>query len=203
MTIADEALSELAAVIREDDSTLAAHLRDPAGSAGLGVLAAAGPRAKGAEADYAFVIEAVREGYLLHYGEPRVLGDVDPDLALLAGDHLYALGLERLAGLGDLEAVRELADLISLCAQIHADGDDPGDASAALWLGATAALTAGTSPGYESAKAAVREGAGGAEAAGALGDAAAETAASAGLGSALAQAANSIDFDLTEPPARG
>ena len=31
----------------------------------------------------------------------------DPDLRLLAGDYLYALGLERLAGLGDLPAVRE------------------------------------------------------------------------------------------------
>ena len=38
----------------------------------------------------------------------------DPDLALLAGDRLYALGLERLAALGDLEAVAELADVIAL-----------------------------------------------------------------------------------------
>ena len=38
----------------------------------------------------------------------------DPDLALLLGDQLYALGLSRLAALGDLEAVAELADLISL-----------------------------------------------------------------------------------------
>ena len=63
------------------------------------------------------MVEAVREGYLLHYGEPRMLAGHDPDLALLAGDYLYALGLERLAALGDPEAVRELSDLISLCAQ--------------------------------------------------------------------------------------
>ena len=30
----------------------------------------------------------------------------DPDLALLAGDRLYALGLEKLAAAGDLEASR-------------------------------------------------------------------------------------------------
>src|SRR5918994_486410 len=57
----------------------------------------------------------------------------DRDLALLAGDYLYARGLERLAALEDLEAVRELSDLISLSAQIHAQGD--GDSVAdALWL---------------------------------------------------------------------
>ena len=119
------ALNEVAEAVRADDTLLSALLREPAATAALGELAAAGPRAAGAEADYAFVIEAVREGYLLHYGEPRILGgehgQVEPDLALLAGDHLYALGLERLAGLGDLEAVRELSDLISLCAVAHAD----------------------------------------------------------------------------------
>ena len=47
---------------------------------------------------------------------PRLLDTDDPDLRLLAGDYLYALGLSRLARLGDLEAVRELADLITLCA---------------------------------------------------------------------------------------
>ena len=68
------------------------------------------------------LFEAIREGYLLHYGEPRLIDGADPDLRLLAGDYLYALGLERLAARGDLEAVRELADLISLSAQLHARG---------------------------------------------------------------------------------
>ena len=58
-------------------------------------------------------VEAVYEGYLLHYGEPRAFAGMDDDLRLLAGDALYALGLERLAQAGDLEAVAELADLIS------------------------------------------------------------------------------------------
>jgi hypothetical protein len=69
-----------------------------------------------------FVLDAVREGYELHYGTPRVFAGMDDDLRLLAGDALYALGLSRLADLGDLEAVAELADLISSCAQAQAEG---------------------------------------------------------------------------------
>jgi hypothetical protein len=68
----------------------------------------------------------VREGYLLHYGEPRLLAGHDSDLALLAGDYLYALGLDRLASLGDTAAVGVLADLISRCAQLHAEGRAEG-----------------------------------------------------------------------------
>ena len=53
----------------------------------------------------------------------RALFDgMDADLRLLAGDALYALGLARLAELGDLPAVAELADLIALCARAHARG---------------------------------------------------------------------------------
>jgi len=73
------------------------------------------------DSDRGFVLEAVREGYEMHYGEPRAFAGMDDDLRLLAGDALYALGLERLAATGDLEAVAELADLISDCAQAHAD----------------------------------------------------------------------------------
>jgi len=182
---------------------LAAHLCEPAGEAGLGVLGAAGPRAAGAEADYAFVVEAVREGYLLHYAEPRVLAGLDPDLALLAGDYLYALGLERLAGLGDLEAVRELGDLISLCAQLHAEVPADAATAGALWLAAVAAVTAGGSPALEAAKATLREAGPGDVAARALRDAALETASGAGLETALAKAADSIDLDPSDPPARG
>jgi hypothetical protein len=76
------------------------------------------------DGDYAFVLEAVYEGFLLHYREPRAFAGMDPDLRLLAGDALYALGLERLAQAGDLEAVAELSDLISLCARAAAEGRD-------------------------------------------------------------------------------
>ena len=68
-----------------------------------------------------FVLDAIREGYELHYGTPRAFQGMDDDLRLLAGDALYALGLSRLAETGDLEAVAELADLISACAQAHAE----------------------------------------------------------------------------------
>jgi hypothetical protein len=70
-----------------------------------------------------FVLEAVHEGYLLHYGEPNGFSGMDEDLGLLAGDSLYALGLARLADEGDLEAVAMLADLITNCAKAHAQGD--------------------------------------------------------------------------------
>ena len=69
-----------------------------------------------------FVLEAVYEGYLMHYGTPRLFERLDDDLRLLAGDALYAVGLSRLAATGDLEAVAELSDLISRSARAHAEG---------------------------------------------------------------------------------
>jgi hypothetical protein len=78
------------------------------------------------DANRGFVLEAVREGYLLHYREPRAFAGMDPDLALLAGDSLYALGLARLAEAGDLAAVAVLADLISACAQAESEGRRDG-----------------------------------------------------------------------------
>jgi hypothetical protein len=78
-----------------------------------------------------FVLEAVYEGYLMHYGEPRAFAGMDADLRLLAGDALYALGLARLAETGDLKAVAALADLISESARAQAEGR-PADAEA-LW----------------------------------------------------------------------
>jgi hypothetical protein len=71
-----------------------------------------------------FVLEAVHEGYLLHYREPGGFRGMDGDLSLLAGDSLYALGLARLADEGDLDAVAMLADLITMCAKAHAEDDE-------------------------------------------------------------------------------
>lgn len=117
-----DALRALAAQLREEATPISPHVVDPVEEPIFGPLAAAGPRAAVAPAEYALVVEAVREGYLLHYGEPRLLAGHDSDLALLAGDYLYALGIERLAALGDAEAVQRLADLISACAQLHTEG---------------------------------------------------------------------------------
>ena len=116
------ALTVLANLLREGDTPIAPHVVEPSEEPELGPLAASGPLAAAAPGEYALVVESVREGYLLHYGEPRLLAGHDPDLALLAGDYLYALGIERLAALGDGRAVLLLADLIARCAELHATG---------------------------------------------------------------------------------
>jgi hypothetical protein len=157
------ALERLAAVIREDGGLLAGALlpeADGAPGRGLGAIAATGPRAAGRAEELELVVEAVHEGYLLHYGASRLFDTRDADLALLAGDRLYALGLARLAALGDLEAVAELADVISLCAQAHAQ-DDPALAEA-VWEAGAAAIGWGASADLVVAKAAARRGRAGA-----------------------------------------
>jgi hypothetical protein len=120
---AADALRTLAAQLRAEDTPISRHVVDPAVAPSLGVLAASGPRTSAAPAEYALVVEAVHEGYLLHYGGSRLIADHDADLGLLAGDYLYALGLDRLAALGDEQAVSILSDLISRCARLHAEGD--------------------------------------------------------------------------------
>jgi len=88
-----------------------------------------------AEERYAVGVETIYEGYLLHYGRPRLFA-ADGHNALLLGDYLYAHGLVRVAAQEDVDAVADLAALISVCAQLRAD-TDPGDGEA--WA-ATAAL---------------------------------------------------------------
>ena len=73
---------------------------------------------------------------------------------MLLGDQLYALGLSRLAELGDVDAVAELADLISLVAQAQAAGDD--DLSEAVWEAGAVAIGWGSTPALTAAKAAAR-----------------------------------------------
>ncbi|HWO15854.1 MAG TPA: hypothetical protein VNM89_03980 [Solirubrobacterales bacterium] len=120
------ALSELTSLLREEDTPISSHVVD------------SGEHFTDLPGEYAFVLEAVREGYLLHYGTPRILAGHDDDLALLAGDYLYALGIERLAGLGDSKAVVLLADLISGCARLHAEGREAE--VPALWLSTVEAI---------------------------------------------------------------
>ena len=92
------------------------------------------------EERYALGIETIYEGYLLHYGRPRLFSPADADTALLLGDYLYAHGLVRVAAAGPVEAVTDLAALISLCAQLRADGL-PGDGEA--WAATAATLGRG------------------------------------------------------------
>jgi hypothetical protein len=92
----------------------------------------------------AFVAEAIHEGWLMHYGRPRAFVGMDDDLRLLGGDALFALGLERLTAEGDLEAVAELADLISLTARAVAE--ERPEWTDSLWR-ATVARLAGAGGG--------------------------------------------------------
>ena len=89
---------------------------------------------------YALGLETIYEGYLVHYGRSRLFEPSDEDTALLLGDYLYAHGLVRIAEVGSVEAVADLAELISLCAQLRADSA-PGDAAA--WAASAALLGAG------------------------------------------------------------
>lgn len=127
------ALQSLADQLRSEDTPIASHVVDPTETPELGELTGS--------AEYALVIEAVREGYLLHYEQPRLLAGHDADLALLAGDYLYALGLDRLAALGDTRAVAILSDLITTCARLQAEGDTAP--IPALWRDAAEQLSAG------------------------------------------------------------
>ena len=117
-------------IVRAEETPISEYVVDPVGS--------------GEADDHSLVIEAVREGYLLHYGESRLMRGHDSDLALLAGDYLYALGLDRLAALGDTAAVAVLSDLISRCAQLHAEGRD-GEVPA-LWPAAAQRIGGGETP---------------------------------------------------------
>lgn len=195
MSAPEEALRDLAAELRGGDSVISAHVVEADRTPALGVLVAAGERARAAPGEYARVIEAVREGYLLHYGAGRIVVGVEPDLALLAGDYLYALGLERLAALDDLGAVGELADLISLAAQVHDGSRDVERArgeAAALWLATALAIGGGADDEHRRAKDALRDGS--PRAARALWASSSRSALAAGLADELAVAAEAIDF---------
>jgi hypothetical protein len=108
------------------------------------------------EERYALGLETIYEGYLAHYGRSRLFAPPDSDTTLLLGDYLYAHGLVRVAAVGTVDAVADLAELISLCAQLQADeaaGDGAAWAASAALLGTGAlaeareALRHGGDPG--------------------------------------------------------
>lgn len=140
------AARDVVAALREEGGLLAAALAGGAALTGTGDPArldsTAAGLVEGLAPHRAFAVAAVREGYLLHYGRPRFVDGADASLALLAGDRLYALGLARLAAAADVAAVRELADLITRCAQAHAVGD--GTAAQAAWDAAGTRLAGAT-----------------------------------------------------------
>jgi hypothetical protein len=163
----ESVLERLRAVIEAENGVLVDALvepsRVPADAGGVGSLASAGVRAEQDPLEYELLLESILEGYLVHYARGRVLDPSDPDLRLLGGDYLYAFGLARLAALGDLEAVDELADLISLCAQAHAwagdaDAGAPWDLTRGLWALAALAVGGGGWPEQREAKQRARAG---------------------------------------------
>ena len=135
------ALDALSERITEEGEPLAGHVRRPEEAPAFGQLAAAGPRTSAFAVEYAFVVEAVREGYLCHYDTPRVLAGADDDLALLAGDLFYAIGINGLAALDDPESVGILSDLIRVAAELRAE--DRTEDAEVLWLAQLLALACG------------------------------------------------------------
>jgi hypothetical protein len=161
-----DALTAIATAVRAEGGLLADVTVDPAPDADRSLQTAvdATPRATVVGPDLALAAEATREAELLHHApeRARVLRTDDRDLALLAGDRLYALGLERLAAGGWTAEVAVLADIVALVARIHADAawaigpatpgvvaggtgapDDAAARTASLWQAAAQALGGG------------------------------------------------------------
>ena len=88
--------------------------------------------------ELALGVETIYEGYLVHYGRSRLFAPPDTDTALLLGDYLYAQGLVHVAAAGNVDAVADLAELISVCSLARAEGrngDGPAWAATAAGLG--------------------------------------------------------------------
>ena len=99
-----------------------------------------------ADERHALGLETIYEGYLLHYGRSRLFEPDDRNAGILLGDYLYAHGLVRIAALGDVRVVLDLAELISLCSQLRAEPAGPaaptrkpGRQRPPLWATPTAA----------------------------------------------------------------
>jgi hypothetical protein len=101
---------------------------------------------------FALGLETVYEAYLVHYGTPRLFAVSDLDEAVLLGDYLYAHGLVRVADAGGVDAVAAMAELISRCAALRADGAE-GDGD--VWV-ETARRLGGSPPRDEVALALAR-----------------------------------------------
>jgi hypothetical protein len=160
-----EGLQRLRALLRDGGGLMAKLVRPDGRGAHAtssapdspAVVASRGPRAQGRRGEYELLVEAIYEGYLLHYGTPRVVRMPEADLGLLAGDRLYAIGLARLVALGDTQAVAELADTITLSALAHGAGRE--DLAGAVWAAGARAVGWGPSEVHAQAKELVAAGA--------------------------------------------
>jgi hypothetical protein len=123
---------ETITVEAEHESRLWARLLRPVGERELDpVFSPLAPAA------FAVGVETVYEAYLVHYARPRLFATPDGDEAVLLGDYLYAHGLVRIAEAGGVPAVAAMAELISSCAALRADGAE-GDGD--VWVEAVRAL---------------------------------------------------------------
>jgi hypothetical protein len=149
-----DVLVRLAVLLREEGGVMATLVdseadRDPAVESPAR-LAAEGPLTAAKHDEYELLVEAIYEGYLLHYGAPRVVRAPDEDLRLLAGDQLYAIGLAQLVVLGDTAAVAELADTITLSALAQGAGEQ--ELADAVWAAGARAVGWGSSEAHRRAK---------------------------------------------------
>ena len=149
-------LERLRALLREEGGLIATLIEDStrpdhgARPQSPATVAAAGPRTRARREEYELLVEAIYEGYLLHYGAPRVVSAAEADLGLLAGDRLYAIGLGRLVALDDTAAVAELADTITLSALAQGAGEQA--LADAVWAAGARAVGWGSSEGHRRAK---------------------------------------------------
>jgi hypothetical protein len=153
-----DVLERLATLLREEGGLMATlvssgppgDLAEEPAARSPARVAAEGPRTEGRREEYELLVEAIYEGYLVHYGSPRVVRPAEADLGLLAGDQLYAIGLAMLVGLGDNAAVAELADTITLSALAHGAGEPA--LAAAVWDASARAVGWGSSEAHRRAK---------------------------------------------------
>ncbi|MDX8152485.1 hypothetical protein SK069_12830 [Patulibacter brassicae] len=117
-------LTAIAGLLRAEGGLLGEVVVDPGPAADrrIAQALAGAPRADVIGPDLALAAEATREAELVHHvpERARIVRTDDRDLALLAGDRLLALGLERLAAGGWTAEVAILADVVALVARLHA-----------------------------------------------------------------------------------
>lgn len=127
-TIAEKTLKEMQLTVASASSLYVARLRgddDADGRAGFSDLFMLDCGSDFPDAAiYRLGLEYIFEGYLLHYGQSRLLEHDDSDFSLLAGDYMYASGLATIATLKDLTCIGALADLVQLCAYVHCESLD-------------------------------------------------------------------------------
>ncbi|MCK9248462.1 MAG: hypothetical protein M0P31_05730 [Solirubrobacteraceae bacterium] len=173
---ADDPLVAIADALRTEGGLLADVTATPAADADRSIAerVSSGPRAAIVGPDLAFAAEATREAELLHHAPEhgRIVRTDDRDLALLVGDRLLALGLQRLAAGGWVGDIAILADVVAMVATLHAapawarPGPDAGtgppdearDRTRTLWTVAANALGHGASSPEAAALAGIRDG---------------------------------------------